>query len=95
MKIPAYRGENKLTVTPEKVDLWSSEGWVDLRESNFLLWQERLKKIQEEINSIPKDATSSEFDRDREYWTESEQIEPGKIVGWLFLAEEQGLRMKQ
>jgi hypothetical protein len=95
MKTPAYRGVNELEVTSEKIDLWASEGWVDLRESNYLLWQERLRKIQEEISAIPEDDTSSEFDRDREYWTESEQIEPGKIVGWLFLAEEQGLRMKQ
>jgi hypothetical protein len=94
MKIPAYRGVNELEVTPENVDHWSSEGWVDLREKNLLLWQERLKKIQLEIDSIPPDDTSSEFDRDREYWTESEQIEPGKVVGWLFLAEEHGLRMK-
>jgi hypothetical protein len=95
MKIPAYRGSNELEVTPKNIDRWASEGWVDLRESNFLLWQERLRKIQEEIDSVPKDDTSSEFDRDREYWTESDQIEPGKIVGWLFLAEEHGLRMKQ
>jgi len=94
MKIPAYRGKNELEVTPENIDLWTSEGWVDLRESNFRLWQRRLSKIQEEIESIPKKDTSSEFDRDREYWTESQQIEPGKIVGWLFLAEERGLRMK-
>jgi hypothetical protein len=94
MKIPAYRGKNELEVTPENIDLWTSEGWVDLRESNFRLWQRRLSKIQEEIDSIPKNDTSSEFDRDREYWTESQQIEPGKIVGWLFLAEERGLRMK-
>lgn len=95
MKIPAYRGTNELEVTAEQIDRWSSEGWVDLRESNFGLWKERLQKIHDEIDSIPKNDTSSKFDRDREYWTESEQIEPGKIVGWLFLAEERGLRMKQ
>jgi hypothetical protein len=71
------------------------EGWLDLRESNFKIWQERLKKIKEEINTIPDGDTSSQFDRDREYWTESQTIEPGKIVGWLFLDEEQGLRMKE
>jgi len=95
MKIPAYRGSNELEATEENIDRWANEGWLDLRESNFVLWQERLRKIQAEIDSIPREDTSSEFDRDREYWTESEQIEPGKIVGWLFLAEEHGLRMKQ
>jgi hypothetical protein len=95
MKIPPYRGSNELDVTQENIDRWSSEGWLDLRESNFKLWKNRLKKIREEIDAIPIDDTSSEFDRDREYWTESQVIEPGKIVGWLFLAEEQGSRMKE
>jgi hypothetical protein len=95
MKIPPYRGNNELEVTEENIERWTSEGWLDLRESNFRLWQDRLKKIQSEIDSIPNDDTSSEFDRDREYWTESNIIEPGKIVGWLFLAEEQGSRMKE
>ena len=95
MKIPAYRGENKLEITPENIDKWCREGWIDLREKNIRIWQERLRKIQEEIDSIPENDTSSQYDRPREYWTESKTIEPGKIVGWLFLAEEQGLRMKE
>lgn len=95
MKIPAYRGSNELEVTPENVEKWAAEGWLDLRESNFKLWQERLKKIKAEIDLVPKNDTSSQWDRDREYWMESKEIEPGKIIGWLFLAEEQGSRMKE
>ncbi len=94
MKIPAYRGSNELEITPENIEKWAAEGWVDLRPQNFKLWQERFKKIKEEIESIPEDDTSSQYDRDREYWSETDEIEPGKIVGWLFLQEEQGLRMK-
>ncbi|MHB2152813.1 short-chain dehydrogenase [Calditrichota bacterium GD2] len=94
MKIPAYRGSNELEVTPENIEKWSAEGWIDLRPANFKLWQERIKKIKEEIESIPIDDTSSQYDRDREYWSETDEIEPGKIVGWLFLQEEQGVRMK-
>ncbi len=94
MKIPAYRGSNELEITPENIEKWAAEGWVDLRPENFKLWQERFKKIKEEIESIPADDTSSQYDRDREYWSETDEIEPGKIVGWLFLQEEQGLRMK-
>ncbi len=95
MKIPAYRGDNTLKLTPENIDKWTAEGWLDLRESNFKLWQERFQKIREEIDAIPEEDTSSQYDRDREYWMESNEIEPGKIVGWLFLAEEQGKRMKE
>ncbi len=95
MKIPAYRGANELDVTPENIEKWTYEGWIDLRDKNFAAWQERLKKIMEEIQLIPEDDTSSQYDRDREYWMESEVIEPGKIVGWLFLIEDAGIRMKE
>ncbi len=95
MKIPAYRGSNELELNEENINRWAGEGWIDLRESNLKLWQKRLGKIKEEIESIPLDDTSSQYDRDREYWTESAVIEPGKIVGWLFLSEEEGRRMKE
>ncbi len=95
MKIPAYRGQNEIEITEENINKWANEGWIDLRQSNFKIWQQRLKKIKEEIEAIPLDDTSSQYDRDREYWMESNEIEPGKIVGWLFLAEEQGSRMKE
>lgn len=95
MKIPPYRGSNELPITPENIERWAADGWLDLRESNFKLWQQRIQKIIDEINSIPEDNTSSEYDRDREYWMETNTIEPGKIVGWLFLGEEQGSRMKE
>lgn len=95
MKIPAYRGSNELEITPENIEKWAAEGWVDLRPENFKIWQERIRKIKEEIEAIPEDDTSSKYDRDREYWYETNELEPGKIVGWLFLQEEQGLRMKE
>jgi len=95
MKIPAYRGSNELEITPENIEKWAAEGWVDLRPENFKIWQERIRKIKEEVESIPEDDTSSKYDRDREYWYETNELQPGKIVGWLFLQEEQGLRMKE
>jgi hypothetical protein len=95
MKIPAYRGSNELDINADNIKKWTYEGWIDLREENFKAWQERLKKIMKEIKSIPEDDTSSQYDRDREYWMESDVIEPGKIVGWLFLIEDAGIRMKE
>ncbi len=95
MKIPAYRGSNELEITPENIEKWAAEGWVDLRPENFKVWQERIRKIKKEVDAIPQDDTSSKYDRDREYWYETNELQPGKIVGWLFLQEEQGLRMKE
>ncbi|MEJ5304973.1 MAG: short-chain dehydrogenase [Ignavibacteria bacterium] len=94
IKIPPYRGENELQITPENIDLWAHDGWVDLREKNFELWIKRFKKIIEETEKIPEDDTSSRFVRDREFWNNYEEIDIGKIVGWLFIYEELGERMK-
>jgi hypothetical protein len=94
IKIPPYRGENELEVTPENIDLWAHDGWVDLREKNFELWIKRFNKIIEETEKIPKEDTSSRFVRDRDFWNNYQEIDIGKIVGWLFIYEELGERMK-
>ncbi|RMF58735.1 MAG: short-chain dehydrogenase, partial [Calditrichaeota bacterium] len=94
IKIPPYRGEEKYEVTPELIETWARDGWVDLRAGNVRVWQSRMQKIFEEIEKIPEEDTSSQFDRDRRYWFEDEQINIGKVVGWIFSHEEKGLRMK-
>ncbi|NIR51418.1 short-chain dehydrogenase [candidate division KSB1 bacterium] len=94
MKIPAYRDKESFKVSAEAIDQWAKDGWVDLRVSNMRIWQKRIRKIFEEMESIPLDDTSSRFDRDRTYWMEEETINIGKLVGWIFSNEEHGLRMK-
>ncbi|MFN4110794.1 MAG: short-chain dehydrogenase, partial [Ignavibacteria bacterium] len=94
IKIPPYRGENELTISQENIDIWAHDGWVDLRAKNFDLWVKRFKSIIEETEKIPKDDTSSRYVRDREFWNNYEDIDIGKIVGWLFIYEELGERMK-
>ncbi len=94
IKIPPYRGENEFKITPELIDLWAHDGWVDLREKNFELWIKRFNKIIEETEKIPLDDTSSRYVRNKEFWNNYEEIDIGKIVGWLFIYEELGERMK-
>lgn len=94
MKIPPYRGEDELEITQEKIDLWAKDGWVDLREENIILWQKRLKDIIEEAETIPDNDTSSLHVRNKRYWNNFEEIDIGKVVSWIFIHEERGLRMK-
>ncbi len=94
IKIPPYRGDNELELKPELIDTWAHDGWVDLREKNFELWIKRMNKIIEETDKIPLDDTSSRFVRDRDFWNNYQEIDIGKIVGWLFIYEEFGERMK-
>lgn len=94
IKIPPYKGENEISLNPQLIDLWAHDGWVDLREKNFELWIKRFKTIIDETEKIPKDDTSSRYDRDRDFWNNYEEIDIGKVVGWLFINEEYGERMK-
>jgi hypothetical protein len=94
IKIPPFKGVERLAVTEENLDHWAHDGWVDVRVKNMRVWQRRAEKIHEEIQVIPEDDTSSQFDRDRRYWLEEDLIDIGKIVGWIFSNEEKGLRMK-
>jgi hypothetical protein len=94
IKIPPYRGSNRFPVTDVSIDAWASDGWVDLRSSNMKRWQERFRAIQKEVDELPSDDTSSRYHRDRQYWLEDNEIHIGKVVSWIFIVEEEGLRIK-
>jgi hypothetical protein len=94
IKIPAFRGENILDINDDNINLWASEGWVDLRTSNMKKWQKRLQELMEEAEAIPDSDTSSMHVRTKSYWKNFEEINIGKICSWIFIHEEQGKRMK-
>ncbi|RPI71192.1 MAG: short-chain dehydrogenase [Ignavibacteriales bacterium] len=94
IKIPAFRGENVLDVNEKNINLWASEGWIDLRVSNMKKWQTRLKDLIDEVELIPETDTSSMHVRTKDYWNNFEDISIGKVCSWIFIHEEQGNRMK-
>ncbi len=81
-------------VTPERLEAWVRDGWVDLRLANCASWIERCRRIHAEVEAIPADDTSSRYLRDRRFWNEDDRLQPGKLVGWLLSVEEAGLRLK-
>lgn len=81
-------------VTPERLEAWVHDGWVDLREDNCRRWVSRFQKIFEEIAAIPATDTSSRFLRNPRFWHDGNPIQPGKVVGWVLSEEEQGTRFK-
>jgi len=94
IKIPPYRGDSALRITPQAIDRWAHDGWVDLRERNMDLWRKRLREIIESVRELPPTETSSKTMHTREYWNNLSDIDPGKICGWIFTYEEKGKRMK-
>jgi hypothetical protein len=94
-KIPAATTPGQsFPVTRQAVEAWAHAGWVDLREENMELWQDRFARIEAEIEAIPESDSSSRFLRDRQFWSATGLIQPGKVVGWIFATEERGARMK-
>ncbi len=83
-----------VAVTPERVEGWVRDGWVDLREANCASWIERFRRIQDEIKAIPEHDSSSRYMRTARFWHDDSEIQPGKVVGWILSVEEQGERLK-
>ena len=94
IKIPPFRGDNELDINPKNVEMWAHDGWVDLRESNMKNWQTRIKTIIDDAEGIDPTDTSSMHVRTKKYWNNFEVIDIGKVVGWIFIKEEKGERMK-
>ncbi len=95
VKIPVSRGEKEYDLTPENIENWCEEGWVDLRASNFDSWKERFTKIMSHSDEVPEDETGSRFNYNPDYWNMYEDIDEGKIVGWVFEYEDKGWRFKR
>lgn len=94
IKIPPYRGEAALPITSTNIDHWAHDGWVDLRVKNLEVWRSRFKQIIKAVDHLPPDHTSSRTMHTRDYWNNFQEIDPGKVCGWLFTYEEKGRRMK-
>lgn len=94
IKIPPFQGENETRITPKQVELWAHDGWVDLRVRNMEKWKTRIKLLIHQAESIPAGDSSSHYLYNPEYWDNFKTIEPGKLAGWIFNYEEQGMRMK-
>lgn len=94
IKIPPYRGENELKITDAAIKGWSHDGWIDLRADNMEFWKSRFRAIMKDVDEIEaKDSSSRQF-RTKLYWDNFEEIDPGKLCGWIFSEEEKGKRMK-
>ena len=94
IKIPPYRGDNELKVTDKTLNAWAHDGWVDLRTENMERWKTRFQIIIRQVEDIPRGETSSRQFRNSSYWDGFKEIDPGKLVGWIFTEEEKGKRMK-
>jgi hypothetical protein len=81
---------HEVDVDDEKIDAWARQGWVDLRPSNFSLWQSRFERMLRTKHRLHTRGTSSVTMNT--YLPET--IEIGAVVGWILNNESGGHRMK-
>ena len=95
VKIPVQRAEKEYPLTQENIEKWCYEGWVDLREGSWLEWQNRIRQIMEQTNSIVGEPTGSRHYYTELHWGNFDEFDEGKIVGWVFEYEDKGWRFKR
>jgi hypothetical protein len=81
---------HEVDVDDEKIDAWARQGWVDLRPSNFRLWQNRFERMLRTKHRLHTRGTSSVTMKT--YLPET--IEIGAVVGWIFNNESGAHRIK-
>lgn len=94
IKVPQDPRSASFAITEEKINRWAAAGWVDLRPKNMQIWQDRLKLLLNQAQSVDPNDTSSAFYRDRTFWGSDKPLDEGELVGWIFITEDEGRRIK-
>ncbi len=92
--IPSNSSSKSFDINLNRINRWAYDGWVDLRVENCKIWRERFIKIKNQTEEEFDCMYSSKIVFSKEYWDNFKDINIGKIVGWIFINEEKGLRMK-
>lgn len=80
----------EIEVNEGDIDTWARKGWVDLRPTNFLTWQDRFERMLRTKHMLHTRGTSSVTMK--VYLPE--KIEIGAVVAWLFNNDAHGYRIK-
>ncbi len=94
ISVPTFEGTPVLAVTPENVEKWTSQGWLDLRASNIRHWKERLSALRSDMSRETQEDFSSYYYRNRRFLGATERMDIGIIVNWVLEYEDKGYRIK-
>jgi len=80
VNIPEYRGDYKIPVDNEKIDIWAQKGWVDLRPKNFEIWRQRFEQMLHSASAFSNEGSAAITLKTYLY----PDIRIGEVVGWIF-----------
>lgn len=92
--IPSDNSGQEIIINKKKIDKWAYDGWIDLRAENWKEWKRRFLNIIADAENKTEISHSSKNAFNLDYWEHFKSINIGKIVGWIFINEEKGIRMK-
>ncbi len=89
--IPESKVHATVNIGNEKdIDKWAKQGWIDLRVENMEVWKKRAKTIltaQQNSHAQGSSGYTPEIYKHK-------RIHTGEMVGWIFINEFDGLRVK-
>ncbi|MBC8400172.1 MAG: short-chain dehydrogenase [Candidatus Marinimicrobia bacterium] len=91
---PNFEGVDSIVITPELIEEWAANAWVDLRANCFEEWRKRIKKLQSDMQEIAEKEHSSYFYRKRKFLLQGDIIDISRTVSWIFETEDEGFRIK-
>ncbi len=94
ISVPNFEGKPVLPVNAKNVGKWTAQGWLDLREENMVIWQNRLSKLLEDMQSETEKDYSSTYYRNRRFQAGERKMDIGVIVNWILEYEDLGYRIK-
>lgn len=90
INIPESKVHAKVKVdSVEDIDTWAKQGWVDLRPENIKKWIERARKMLNSQSEHTEGSASFNFSAYKE-----DTLKTGEVVGWIFINEFEGYRVK-
>ncbi len=90
IRIPEVPDGDELAMSVDDRDRWAAKGWVDLRPSNFAVWQQRLAAMRD---AQPGKAQPGSAGVTPET-TVADTIQTGAVVAWILANELGGYRIK-
>lgn len=94
LSYPRFEGVGGYDTTPERIDHWAENGWLDTRVKNMERWQERIRTIYSAMEEDSEEDFSSEYYLKHKYNIGEATSELGTIVSWILDKEEGGARLK-
>ncbi len=91
---PNFEGVDSITITPELIEEWAANAWVDLRSVCFDIWKQRIADLESDMQAVSEKEQSSYFYRKRKFLLKGDLLDISRTVSWIFETEDEGFRIK-